>query len=218
MSDRPSTLLQAFSELVGDVAWGSTKELLRVLVTASVTTVLVSLGRRQAKDGDTRRWTSVVKLLGAVALLLAVLGFAADRAAFFCDTEEPLCGFVPGLKRPPPPPPPRLKQLQISTRETAKGITRYVREHPFQVAAGLGGLFLADLLNLAVDIDRLDIVVRLVKVVTSPLLRLAAAVQRLALRRRADTLVAAASAAGRGRGVVAWQRLWRAKRAAAWTA
>ena len=101
-----------------------------------------------------------------------------------CAAQQ-YCGLLPEAPPPPPPPPPPLHiQLALQTRSTAEGVARYVRAHPFQVAAAAGSIFLADLLNLAVVLDRLDPVVRLAQAVVWPLLRGAGLVRRLLLRQR----------------------------------
>ena len=177
-------------ELVTDVLYGSTKEMLRVLLAASFTTLMVSLSQQRPK-GHAGRWVAGAKLCGAVALFLLCIYVAIEGMARRCDEDQPLCGFLPWMRAPLPPPPPPLKQLELVTKDKTLRALRYCKAHPFEVAAAVGSVFLFDLFNVAVTVDRLDPVVRLAGFIGRPISRIARWVWRLAAERRAQTLVAA---------------------------
>jgi hypothetical protein len=185
----PAAILRSRArELLSDVAYGTTKEFFRILVAASLTTILVAATRPE--EQRSRGWVGRVKVLGAMALLICVLFLAFERVIEHCDTSMPLCGYVPGLPAPPPPPPPTpFHALKIASNSAVASAADYVRKHPFQLAAAAGSLFLADFLNLAIAIDKLDPVVRLVRVVSMPARRLLSWVQRHVLQFRAESLI-----------------------------
>lgn len=177
-------------ELLSDVAYGTTKEFFRILVMASLTTILVATTRPE--EQRSKGWVGRVKVLGAIALLVCVLFLAFERFHDFCDSHEmPLCWYVPGIPGPvpPPPPPPPLQQLKLASQSAAGRVVRYVRKHPVELAAAAITVFLADFLNLAIAIDKLDPVVRFVQVVSMPARRLLSWFQRHVLRFRAETLI-----------------------------
>ena len=187
------------SNLVADVAYGSTKELLRALLAASMTTLLFATRPQGAANSwkrawRTYRWIELLKLCGSLALVLLCVFFVVERFPSRCDAEQPLCGFVPGYRKPPPPPPPPLEKIAQRTREVAASTVAYCQKHPFQIAASFGAIFLADLVNIAIVIDSFDPVVRLVSLLGSPIRRVAAFVWRQLLRQRGQ---AAAKAAGK---------------------
>ena len=186
MSD--SALRDLAANLVSDVLYGSTKELLRALLAASFTTLLLATRPNSpnswVRAWHTWRWREILKFISSLALLALCVFFAAERVSERCDFEQPLCGFVPGYRAPPPPPPPPLTQAKVAVRDAANSAITFCRHHPYRVAASFGALFLADLVNLAIVVDRLDPIVRLVSLISSPIKRAAGAVWRLLLRYR----------------------------------
>ena len=184
------------SSLVSDVVYGSTKEFLRALLAASFTTLLLasrpSGGNPWWRAWRTYRWRELLKVVQALAIVALCAFLIIERTAEHCDHEQPLCGFVPFYRAPPPPPPPPLKQLELATRRTAASVVDYVKRNPYKVAASFGGLFLADLVNVAIVIDRLDPVVRLVGLASWPFEQL----WRLLMRQRARSAAAATVSRG----------------------
>ena len=100
-----------------------------------------------------------------------------------------MCGLVPGVRNPPPPPPPPLVQVQTATKDLVGKAVAYCKRHPYHVAGAFGTLLLADFLNLALLVDKLDPVVNIIKLVSKPF----ALLWRVIARRRAESLVAAAA-------------------------
>ena len=86
--------------------------------------------------------------------------------------------------------------MTIAGRDVATSALTYLRRHPMQVAAAAGSLFLADLLNLAIAIDKLDPVVRLVSAISKPAERLLTWLRRLVMTQRAKSLAGIAVRAG----------------------
>ena len=193
-----TALFDLARNLVSDVAYGSTKELLRATLAASLTTLLLaskpSSPNAWWRTWRTIRWQELIKLLGSFALLALCFFFVAERLSERCDFEKPLCGVViPGYHSPPPPPPPPMKQAAVVVRGAATSVVRYAKQHPFQIAASFGALFLVDLINLAIVVDRLDPVVRLVGLVSAPFRGAAAAIWKLVMRKRAESLASLAA-------------------------
>ena len=147
---------------------------------------------RQAWQAYT--WKEKLRLTGSIALLALVALIAFERIyAISCDQSQPLCGFIPGVRASPPPPPPPLERAVLVARNATAGAVAYAKKNPYKIAAYVGGLFLADLVNLAIVIDKLDPVVRLVNFVAKPIRSAAAFVWQLLLRHRADALLTAAT-------------------------
>ena len=135
----------------------------------------------QRPKGHAGRWVAGAKLCGAVALFLLCIYVAIEGMARRCDEDQPLCGFLPWMRAPLPPPPPPLKQLELVTKDKRRA-PRYCKAHPFEVAAAVGSVFLFDLFNVAVTVDRLDPVVRLAGFIGRPISRIARWVWRLGRR------------------------------------
>ena len=180
MARAPDVVHEKLSELVGDVAWGGLKELLRMAVATAITTLFANAVFRRTD----RRWPELIRWLGAMTLLGFVMYYASDTA--LARSLAPVL-FAPPPPPPPPPAPP-LKALAMQTSRATHDVLLYCRSHPFRVAAIAGTLFLADVANLVVELDRLDPIVRIVQAVASPVTRTASALWRVALRRRAGSL------------------------------
>ena len=168
-------------DLLSDVAWGSTKELFRVIFAASLTTIFLSFTRPEERRS--KGWVGLAKLVGACILLVIVLFVGAEIASERCDSDANYCGFIPFIASPPPPPPPPPPPL-VALSAAAKSTVTYCKSHPFQIAAAAGSLFLADFLNLAIFIDRLDPIVRVAQAIGTPARRVISALWLLVLRLR----------------------------------
>ena len=92
-------LKSRWQDLVFDVAYGSTKELLRVLIAASLTTIFLAARQPKHERAGITGW---LKVVGAAAMLVLVMYVVVDRIMQHCDKAAPLCGFT-GVSPPPPP-------------------------------------------------------------------------------------------------------------------
>ena len=184
--------------LVGEVAYGGTKEAIRVLLAACLAVVMTN-----PRPGS---WAERLKMAGAVLLLCLAAFLLAVRVAAYVydgDADDTIRSLLfPWIASPPPPPPlPPLMQLAESTRAASRKAIGFARKHPFQLVGAFGALVLADLLNVAITIDRLDPLVRLAQFTTRPLVRVARWAYRAAMRQRARAAmqVASTSISTRGR-------------------
>ena len=168
-----------------------------MLLAASFTTLLLAARERTFVLSKQRQLLSILKVVGAVTLVLVLLYTLFDSLRRRCDDTEYLCGFIPWFRTPPAPPPPLppMAKLQIASIKSANQITRFCKEHPYTVMGAAGSIFLFDLFNVAVTIDRLDPIVSLVTLISRPIGRAARWVWRIAAQRRAQTLVVAAAKA-----------------------
>ena len=135
------------------------------------------------EERRSKGWVGLAKLVGACILLVIVLFVGAEIASERCDSDANYCGFIPFIASPPPPPPPPPPPL-VALSAAAKSTVTYCKSHPFQIAAAAGSLFLADFLNLAIFIDRLDPIVRVAQAIGTPARRVISALWRLVLRLR----------------------------------
>ena len=178
--------------LMGEVAYGSTKELVRVVL-ASCVAVLMTNPRR---GGIAER----LKVAGALLLLALAVYLLALRFLWLrhgVDEPPAIYMVMPWLKPSPPPPPPPVTMLVQAGQDAAKRVLAYSAAHPLQVAGTVGALLLADLLNIAITIDRLDPLVRLASTIGRPFNLLFRYIWRLVVhqRRRAALQAAVRSAA-----------------------
>ena len=143
--------------LVGEVAYGGTKEAVRVLLAACFAIVMTN-----PRPGS---WAERAKVVGAVLLLVVAAYLFALRLAahaYEADVDELILDLYAQWRAPPPSPPPTpLAALVRSTQKATERAVSFGRAHPFQLLGIAGSLFLADLLNLAITLDRLDPLVRL---------------------------------------------------------
>lgn len=191
----PSTTLRIRArELLSDVAYGTTKEFFRVLVAASLTTILVAATRPE--EQWSKGWIALVKIGGALAFLICVLFLAVERVIEYCDGGDQalaLCSVLVPPPLPPASPPPPIAALTAASRHASRSAWGYVRRHPLQLVAAASSLFLADLLNLAIAIDKLDPVVRLVQLFSTPAGRVLAWLRRRVMQLRALSLAGIAA-------------------------
>ena len=168
MEDLARSAAQSAADLVLNVLYSLQKEAVRLLLVGCVTLLLrecflflhgCQVGLLQLLPSSSRAWllraASVLRVVGALAFVLSAFVIAVGHYVYSCPTTEPLCALSP---RPPPPPPP--PPVLISA---AKGVAKWCRRHPLQVAGGIGALLVADFLNLFVRVDQLDPLVRLVQ-------------------------------------------------------
>ena len=173
----PARFLALSGRLVGDTLYGIQKEYARAVLVAGAGLMFDSL--RAVLNGQTvgRRPDRTQILQAAVAGVL--LAFAAAASEF----SDPPC------PAPPPPPPPlSLATLAKAPATTVRGAVFWCRDHPLQLSAVVGGLLLADWLNVAISFDRLDPFVGLARWLTRPIARLGRWVSRAAGSQRARTL------------------------------
>ena len=183
-----SDVLPFAATLVGDVLYGISKEVLRVGLVASGTLVVQDL-MRPALRGQLRNARERVKVLCAVCFLGSVVSLAYARCAERCAAEESpssLCKLLPAPPPPPPPPPPTLLSTAVQASERA---IAWTRRHPLRLAATVGALLLADLLNVFISLDRLDPLVRVVAAASRPVGRAARAAWRWVVAWRGQTLL-----------------------------
>ena len=186
--------MDAAGAFLAEVAYGSTKELTR-LVLAGCIAILMS-------PTSNRSWIERMKVVGALVLLaIAAYLFALRMFTHVSGLSEEsirlstLLGLIVPPPPPPPPPPP-LTMVLKATGSAANNVVALVRARPYQTAAIIATTFLVDLLNLGIVIDRFDPLVRLARGLWTPVARLARAAGRLVQRQRLRTSVQAAVVAG----------------------
>jgi hypothetical protein len=92
---------ERIATLVGDVAYGGTKEAIRFLIISAFLVVLSN-----PRPGS---WAETIKVAGAIVLLCAAAYLFTLRVAahlYEVDEEEPLEALLAYFQPPPPPPPP----------------------------------------------------------------------------------------------------------------
>ena len=173
----PARFLALSGRLVGDTLYGIQKEYARAVLVAGAGLMFDSLRAVLSRQTVGRRPDRTQILQAAVAGVL--LAFAAAASEF----SEPPC------PAPPPPPPPlSLATLAKAPATTVRGAVFWCRDHPLQLSAAVGGLILADWLNVAISFDRLDPFVGLARWLTRPIARLGRWVSSAAGSQRARTL------------------------------
>lgn len=161
IEDEPATWAGFFSGLwtfmyglVQDALYSMQKDAVRALIVAAALLLVRAARSSQAYakaiEATDRRFQRIsstahrplLALGGALALLLLAVLIS-----------------LPMAPRPPPmlpPPPPPVVAVTNQVKESTGRVVKFVKEHPFQVAAGVSVLLLTDYLNLLVVLDAAD--------------------------------------------------------------
>ena len=210
-------MAERVAALLGEVAYSAAKEATRSSIASAIAVVAAGTAARGGTRRERLRTAGALLLLVVAAgLFVWRLSLQLAEDAEQHAHEQPrqrqwwrippppppppppsdaLVGLLllrPARAPAPPPPAPPLVRLARGGRDAAGAVAAYVRDNPYQVAAVAGSLLLADLLNVAITIDRLDPLVTLARFVGRPFVKAGSLVWRLILRQRARAALQAA--------------------------